>query len=126
MTFPRTRSTCGPAGIGAPPCARPRGAVTPPRVPGAAQHEVVRCRPGTVTNSEFGTIPDQRCTVSRLRAHAAPHPGHPIATPPRYRRRAADHEIVVQRGGYQKLSLTSYLEQETAALRRLSRVAILN
>jgi len=34
------------------------------RFPGAAQHEVVRCRPGTVTNSESGAIPDQRCTTS--------------------------------------------------------------
>ena len=34
------------------------------RVPGAAQHEVVRCRPGTVPNSVSGTIPDQRCTVA--------------------------------------------------------------
>src|SRR5918996_896948 len=36
------------------------------RVPGAAQHErskVMRCRPGTVTNSEHGTAPDQRCTT---------------------------------------------------------------
>jgi putative tryptophan/tyrosine transport system substrate-binding protein len=36
------------------------------RVPGAAQHErseVMRCRPGTVTNSEHGTVPDQRCTT---------------------------------------------------------------
>src|SRR3569833_2089812 len=46
-------------------------------VPGAAQHErseVMRCRPGTVTNTEFGTVPDQRCTAPQgLRA--APHPG---------------------------------------------------
>jgi len=34
------------------------------RFPGAAQHEVVRCRPGIVTNSEFSAIPDQRCTAS--------------------------------------------------------------
>ena len=36
------------------------------RVPGAAQHErseMMRCRPGTVTNTKFGTVPDQRCTV---------------------------------------------------------------
>ncbi len=26
--------------------------------------EVVRCRPGIVTSSEFDTIPDQRCTAS--------------------------------------------------------------
>src|SRR3984957_18446418 len=30
----------------------------------AAQHEVMRCRPGIVTNSESATIPDQRCTTS--------------------------------------------------------------
>jgi hypothetical protein len=36
------------------------------RVPGAAQHEVVRCRPGTVTDTAFGTVPDQRCIVSRF------------------------------------------------------------
>ena len=30
---------------------------------------VVRCRPGTVTNSEYGTVPDQRCTA-RARALA--------------------------------------------------------
>ena len=48
------------------------------RAPGAAQHEasraftpvfagygeVVRCRPGTVMNSEAGTVPDQRCTTT--------------------------------------------------------------
>ena len=28
--------------------------------PGAAHHDVVRCRPGIAGNSEFGTIPDQR------------------------------------------------------------------
>ena len=36
------------------------------RVPGAAQHErseVMRCRPGTVTNSELWAVPDQRCTA---------------------------------------------------------------
>src|SRR5436309_9908951 len=38
------------------------------RVPGAAQHEVMRCRPGIVTNSEIGTVPDQRCTASRRTA----------------------------------------------------------
>jgi hypothetical protein len=27
--------------------------------------EVMRCRPGTVTNSVFGTVPAQRCTVPR-------------------------------------------------------------
>jgi hypothetical protein len=30
----------------------------------AAQHEVVRCRPGIVTDSEIGTILDQRCIAS--------------------------------------------------------------
>src|SRR5262249_34839034 len=36
------------------------------RAAGAAQHErsdVVRCRPGTVTSCEHGTVPDQRCTT---------------------------------------------------------------
>src|ERR1700719_268275 len=32
--------------------------------PGAAQHEMLRCRPGIVTHSEPGAIPDQRCTTS--------------------------------------------------------------
>src|ERR1700680_88202 len=47
--------------------------------PGAAQHHkrvharlaramVVRCRPGIVTDSEPGAVPDQRCTVSRCTA----------------------------------------------------------
>src|ERR1700688_1831127 len=36
--------------------------------PGAAQHEVMRCRPGIVTNSEPGAIPDQRCTAARCTA----------------------------------------------------------
>jgi hypothetical protein len=42
-----------------------------PRVPGAAQHKrsaVMRRRPGTVTRSEFGTVPDQQCIVSRHKA----------------------------------------------------------
>src|SRR5580658_9926083 len=43
------------------------------RFPGAAQHEVVRCRPGIVTNSEYtnaelATAPDQQCTASRCTA----------------------------------------------------------
>src|SRR6266852_6084025 len=38
----------------------------------------MRCRPGIVANSEPGTVPDQRCIVSRLRAHAAPHPGNKL------------------------------------------------
>jgi hypothetical protein len=29
-----------------------------------AKREAVRCRPGTVTNSESATIPDQRCTTT--------------------------------------------------------------
>src|SRR5664280_2459413 len=36
------------------------------RVPGAAQRETVRCRPGTFPHSELGTAPDQRCTASAL------------------------------------------------------------
>jgi hypothetical protein len=35
--------------------------------PGAAQHEVMRCRPGIVASNVFGTIPDQRRTASALR-----------------------------------------------------------
>ena len=33
------------------------------RVLGAAQHEVMRCRPGTVPHSDFVTVPDQRLTA---------------------------------------------------------------
>jgi len=33
-------------------------------VPGAAQHEVVRCRPGTAQHSALGAVPDQRCSIS--------------------------------------------------------------
>jgi hypothetical protein len=36
------------------------------RFPGAAQHEVVRCRPGTVTDSKSVKVPDQRCTAIAL------------------------------------------------------------
>jgi len=36
--------------------------------PGAAQHAVVRCRPGIVANAVSVTIPDQRCTASRCTA----------------------------------------------------------
>jgi hypothetical protein len=36
------------------------------RFPGAAQHAVMRCRPGIVPSSEFATIPDQRCTAIAL------------------------------------------------------------
>jgi uncharacterized protein (TIGR02246 family) len=34
------------------------------RVPGAAQHEVVRCRPGIVKCTVSVAVPDQRCTAS--------------------------------------------------------------
>jgi hypothetical protein len=34
--------------------------------PGAAQHAMMRRRPGIVTSSELVTIPDQRCTASAL------------------------------------------------------------
>jgi hypothetical protein len=34
--------------------------------PGAAQHAMMRRRPGIVTSSEPVTIPDQRCTASAL------------------------------------------------------------
>ncbi len=34
------------------------------RFPGAVQHEVVRCRPGIVTDTGVGKVPDQRCTTS--------------------------------------------------------------
>jgi hypothetical protein len=33
------------------------------RFPGAAQHALMRRRPGIATNSEFVMIPDQRCTA---------------------------------------------------------------
>jgi len=46
-----------------------------PRFPGAAQHEVVRCRPGIVTESECAKVSDQRCTTP-LTLRSAPHPGH--------------------------------------------------
>ena len=45
-----------------------------PRVPGVAQHErseVMRCRPGTVTSSEYGTVPDQRCTTRAAHSRCA-------------------------------------------------------
>src|SRR5688572_10456468 len=38
------------------------------RVPGAAQHAVVRCRPGIVASTECGTVPDQQCIASRRTA----------------------------------------------------------
>jgi hypothetical protein len=34
--------------------------------PGAAQHEMMRCRPGIVSDAEFVTIPNQRRSVSTL------------------------------------------------------------
>ena len=40
------------------------------RVPGAAQHEVVRCRPGTPLDEETAA-PDQRCTAARCTAPGA-------------------------------------------------------
>ena len=33
------------------------------RVPGAAQHEVMRCRTGTVTGTELRAVPDLGCTA---------------------------------------------------------------
>src|SRR5215471_6224075 len=39
--------------------------------PGAAQHAMMRRRPGIVTSSEPVTILDQRCTATAL-----PHPGN--------------------------------------------------
>ena len=33
------------------------------RVPDALHHQVVQRRSGTVANSEYGTVPDLRCTV---------------------------------------------------------------
>jgi hypothetical protein len=38
------------------------------RVPGAQQHEVLLCRTGTVANSERGTVPVLRRSVSRCTA----------------------------------------------------------
>ncbi|MEA3025781.1 MAG: hypothetical protein QOF91_1066, partial [Alphaproteobacteria bacterium] len=40
------------------------------RVPGAAQHEVVRCRPGTQLPFHFekSWTPDQRCIAARCTA----------------------------------------------------------
>ena len=35
-----------------------------PRVPGAAQREVVRCRPGSAKRLVFVAVPDQRCTTA--------------------------------------------------------------
>jgi len=41
------------------------------RVPGAAQHEMVRCRPGIFSGAECATIPDLRRNAS-----VAPRPGN--------------------------------------------------
>jgi hypothetical protein len=41
------------------------------RIPGAAQHEVMRCRPGIVTNTGLG-----RSRISGAPLRAAPRPGH--------------------------------------------------
>src|SRR4029077_1472978 len=38
------------------------------RFPGAAQHEVMRCRPGIVTKAEFEKVPGLQCTASRCTA----------------------------------------------------------
>jgi hypothetical protein len=35
-------------------------------IPGAAQHEMMRCRPGIVANAAVEKIPDQRCTATAL------------------------------------------------------------
>jgi hypothetical protein len=43
------------------------------RVPGAAQHDVVRCRPGIVTNAELAKVPDLRCTAARCTASGTKH-----------------------------------------------------
>jgi putative ABC transport system substrate-binding protein len=52
-----------------------------PRVPGAAQHErseVIRCTPGTVTSSEYGTVPDQRCTTRAAHSRCTASGTHEI------------------------------------------------
>jgi hypothetical protein len=36
------------------------------RIPGAAQHEVMRCRPGIARKLVFVAVPDQRCTAFAL------------------------------------------------------------
>jgi ABC-type uncharacterized transport system substrate-binding protein len=62
------------------------------RVPGAAQHEasraftpvfagygeVMRCRPGTATSSEYGTVPDQRCTTRAAHSRCTASGTHEI------------------------------------------------
>ena len=52
-------------------------------VPGAMQHEVLRCRPGTVANAEFEKVPGLQRTVRF--AHAALRPGQ-ASTMPQARR----------------------------------------
>jgi hypothetical protein len=55
----------------------------------AAQHDVVRCRPGIVTNSESAAIPDQRCTTacciasgtSQALLRATPYPRACVRSP---------------------------------------------
>ncbi len=37
-----------------------------PRVPGAARHEVLRCRPGTAKYTELWAVPHLRCTADAL------------------------------------------------------------
>jgi len=49
------------------------------RVPGAAQHEVMRCRPGIQLSSEQSTgVPDQRCTASGTREAEIALPPMPL------------------------------------------------
>src|SRR5579871_1538491 len=61
-----------------------RSAASYLRFPGAAQHQVVRCRPGTVTGSALlaraprAQTPDQRC-IAPLTLRAAPRPGNVTA-----------------------------------------------
>ena len=52
------------------------GIVGHPRFPGAAQHAVMRCRPGIVTNSKLATV-----RISGAPLRAAPRPGHTALTP---------------------------------------------
>jgi hypothetical protein len=57
-------------------CERPSGAIyliiipgnDSGRIPGAAQHEVMRCRPGVVPNAGASAVPDLRRNVSRCTA----------------------------------------------------------
>ena len=45
-----------------------------PRVPGAAQHEVMRCRPGTQLSLAATGVPDQQCTAARCTASGTQEP----------------------------------------------------